>query len=141
MEKTANKSKTGRAGREEGETTLSLTALETEIMQVVWEKGNVSAGEVREALLERRPLAHTTILTVLEKLRRKKAVRVVPSTSRSKRFRAVVDKDTIACSLLDKLRNRFFGGSTVSLVAHLVNEQEIEESELDELRRLFEQNG
>lgn len=141
MEKNAIKAKAGRTAREEGETTLSLTALETEIMQVVWEKGNVSAGEVREALLERRPLAHTTILTVLEKLRRKKAVRVVPSTSRSKRFRAVVDKDTIACSLLDKLRSRFFGGSTVSLVAHLVNEQEIEDGELDELRRLFEQNG
>ena len=118
---------------------LRLTDLETEIMQVVWSKGNVSASEVREALMPHRPLAHTTILTVLEKLRRKRAVRVVPSLSRAKRFRACVEKDEVACRLIDKLCSRFFNGSTASLVAHLVKEQEIDQKELEEIRKLLDQ--
>jgi predicted transcriptional regulator len=115
----------------------ALSGLETEVMQVVWKRGTVSAGEVREALLPARPLAHTTILTVLENLRKKKAVRVVPSVGREKKFRAAVAKETVAGQLLGSLRRRFFNGSAASLVAHLIESGNVDDAELQEIRDLI----
>ena len=117
-----------------------LTGLETEIMQVVWRLGTVSAAEVREALSPDRPLARTTILTVLENLRKKKAVRVVPTVGREKKFRAGVAKETIAGQLLGSLRGRFFNGSAASLVAHLIKNGDVDQQELEEIREVIERS-
>jgi predicted transcriptional regulator len=117
-----------------------LTGLETEIMQVVWRLGTVSAAEVREALSPDRPLARTTILTVLENLRKKKAVRVVPTVGREKKFRAAVAKEAIAGQLLGSLRGRFFNGSAASLVAHLIKNGDVDKRELEEIREVIERS-
>jgi len=116
----------------------TLTGLETEIMQVVWRLGTVSAAEIREALSPERPLARTTILTVLENLRKKKAVRVVPTVGREKRFRAGVAKEAVAGRLLGNLRGRFFNGSAASLVAHLIQSGDVDKRELEEIREVIE---
>jgi predicted transcriptional regulator len=41
---------------------------ELEVMQVVWNYGGGSAREVYEAIRDRRPIAYTTVLTVLARL-------------------------------------------------------------------------
>jgi predicted transcriptional regulator len=115
-----------------------LTGLETEIMQVVWRLGTGSAAEVREALSPDRTLARTTILTVLENLRKKKAVRVVPTVGREKKFRAAVAKETVAGQLLGSLRGRFFNGSAATLVAHLSRNGDVDKQELEEIREVIE---
>lgn len=116
-----------------------LTDLETEIMQVVWKRPTATAAEVREALLPDRPLALTTVITVLERLRRKKMVHAVPTIERSRRYRAGIPKETIANNLLANLMRRFFNNSPASLVAHIVRHESIDESELNEIRDLFEE--
>lgn len=118
----------------------SLTGLETEIMQVLWEDGTVTAAEVREAMLPERPLARTTILTVLEKLRLKKAVRVMPSIGREKKFRARIKKETVAGELLRNLRGLYFDDSAASLVAHLIREGDVGKGELEAIRKIIDES-
>ena len=118
----------------------SLSGLETEVMQVVWRLGTVTGADVREALLPGRPLARTTVLTVLENLRKKKAVRVVPSVGREKKFRAAVARETVVSQVLRTLRGRFFEGSAASLVAHLIRSGEVDKRELDEIEKVIEQS-
>ena len=47
-----------------------LAALQLAIMQVLWERGEATVADVRNALKETRPLAHTTIGTMLAKMKR-----------------------------------------------------------------------
>jgi predicted transcriptional regulator len=122
------------------QTGAKLTGLEMEIMQVLWELGTATAGEIREALLPERPLAQTTILTVLEKLRKKKALRLVPTIGRARKFRPVIPKESVAEGLLKNLMGRFFDGSPASLVAHMVKDKGLDKKELEEIRRLLEQS-
>ena len=45
-----------------------LGELELEIMQVIWARQRVTVREVLEVLTERRPLAYTTVMTVMTRL-------------------------------------------------------------------------
>jgi predicted transcriptional regulator len=70
-----------------------LGALEAAIMDVLWRvPGPHRVRDVREQLTSRRPLAYTTVMTVLDNLHRKgwvdremdgRAYRYVPSTTRA----------------------------------------------------------
>jgi BlaI family transcriptional regulator, penicillinase repressor len=44
----------------------TLTDLELEIMKVVWDHHTVTVRDVHEALVKRRKVAYTTVLTVME---------------------------------------------------------------------------
>src|ERR1035438_8402644 len=50
----------------------TLTGQELEIMKIVWERGTVTVRDVYEALLERRKVAYTTVMTMLKILEQKK---------------------------------------------------------------------
>ena len=42
-----------------------LTVQDLEIMNVVWDRGEVTVREVHDALLERRAIAYTSVITIL----------------------------------------------------------------------------
>lgn len=48
-----------------------LGDLEAAIMAVVWQRGEVTVREVRDALAPTRPLAYTTVMTVMSRLAHK----------------------------------------------------------------------
>ena len=93
---------------------------------------------MREALLPGRPLALTTVLTVLGNLREKRAIRQVPSVGRAMKFRAVVPRERVAARSIKDIVSRYFQNSTASLMAHLVREGDLDESEMKEIRRMLD---
>ena len=112
-----------------------LSRLEAVIMGVLWNKGDSTAKEVREVLLETKPLAHTTVLTILSRLKEKGYIKEVPSLGRSLTFRPIVPREKIARTTVAELIARFFGGSPEELVAHLIEEKHLSQDDLDEIRR------
>jgi len=114
-----------------------LTPLELTVMQVVWERGNATAAEVGHALHKTRPLADTTIHTVLAKLREKGYIEPIPTVERSFRFAPCVPREHVARRSLRQLLNEFFGGSPQRLMAHLIQEEKVDEMELAEIQKLF----
>ncbi len=113
-----------------------LTPLELEIMNVLWETGPANVQTVQQKL--GRPLAYTTVQTMLNVLHRKghakrtlklKAFFYRPSTSRSE-----VVKQTMH-DVVDKL----FEGSASNLVMSLVQTKQISLEELDKLRDLIDE--
>jgi predicted transcriptional regulator len=48
-----------------------LGELEAAVMQVIWERGEVNVRAVQEALHPTRPLAYTTVMTVMSRLAQK----------------------------------------------------------------------
>ncbi len=118
-----------------------LTPLELTIMQILWERGNATAAEVGQALQEKRPLANTTIHTVLANLRKKGYVEPIPTVERALRFAPSVRREQVAGRWLTGLMSDFFGGSARRLMAHLIEEEKVDEAELAEIRRLLQSSS
>ena len=113
------------------------TPLELELMQIIWERGNATAAEVGEALGPRRPLAGTTIHTVLANLRKKGYLEPIPTVERALRFAPSVRREAVASRSLRRLIGNFFGGSPQRLMAHLIRGEAVDERELNEIRKLL----
>jgi predicted transcriptional regulator len=97
---------------------FDLPALELECMKAVWALGEATVEDVRARLLPERPLAYTTVMTVMGRLARKGLV------SRSKRGRAhvyasAIPRESVRDHAVDRLVENFFGGSREELRAHL----------------------
>ena len=113
-------------------TSKPLTPLELEIMNVLWDGGPASVQEVQERVS--RPLAYTTVQTMLNILvRKKRAKRTL--VDRSYRYRAAISREKAAGSTLRDLVDRMFGGSAEALVLNLVETSQLTP---ETLRRLHE---
>jgi BlaI family penicillinase repressor len=133
------KSKVDRVGSSK-RSASGLTELETDIMLVLWERGESTVAEVREYLVESRVLAHTTIITMLDRMCVKGVVRKVAGQSKAKRYRPVLRRELVADRLLSNVRTRFFDGSSASLFAHLLESGEVDEAELARIRSLLDRS-
>jgi predicted transcriptional regulator len=105
----------------------TLTPLELEIMQVLWEVGPCTVGEVQPKL--KAELAYTTVQTMLTVLLRKHKVKRVPE-GRAYRYRAAVSRERASGSALSDLVKRMFGGSSEALLMAMVDTQQITAEEL-----------
>jgi len=114
----------------------TLGDLQHAIMQVLWARVEVTVAEVHEALYDDRGLAPTTIATMLRKMEDKGVVahRV---EDRHFVYRPTVTEDEIRSSMVGELLERLFAGDPAALVSHLVADRDIDEVEIERLRRLL----
>jgi len=112
-----------------------LSRLEAVLMGVLWEKGDSTAKEVRAALLETKPLAHTTVLTILSRLKKKGYIKEVPSLGRSLTFRPIVPREKAAKASVEEVIAHFFDGSPEKLVTHLIENKHLSREDLDDIRK------
>jgi len=113
-----------------------LSALELEVMNVVWDLGDTTSADIVEAVTERRPLAPTTIRTVLAKIEEKGYIERVPTTERALRYRAVLPREAVATQTLRQMVGRLFGGSSKLAIAQLLTDEKLDAGELDEIQKM-----
>jgi BlaI family penicillinase repressor len=116
----------------------TLTDLETDIMNIVWQKGKVTVRDVYESLRETRPLAYTTVLTVLGTLTEKGVVHR-KMKDRTYVYRPRMSHEEAVTRNLRYVAGKFFEGSARSLAAHLIESEELSRQELEELHRMIEE--
>jgi len=92
--------------------------LELECLDVLWRVGESNVRTVQEALAGRRPLAYTTVMTMLERLARKQLV-TRRKTGRHFVYSPEVDRDTVRHRALRQLLDSLFDGSRTALVGFL----------------------
>ena len=105
----------------------TLTPLELEIMQVLWQAGPSTVAEVQPKL--KADLAYTTVQTMLNVLLRKKKVKRVQE-GRAHRYRPAVSRERASGSALSDLVKRMFGGSSEALLMAMVDTRQITAEEL-----------
>ena len=105
----------------------TLTPLELEIMQVLWQSGPSTVAEVQPKL--KAELAYTTVQTMLNVLLRKNKVKRVQE-GRAYRYRPAVSRGRATGSALSDLVKRMFGGSGEALLMAMVDTQQITAEEL-----------
>jgi len=113
----------------------SLTPLELEIMNVLWETGPADVRVVQSKL--DRELAYTTVQTMLNILHRKGKVKR-QLKHRAYLYRPSVSRTQIAKQTVSDLVDRLFGGSAESLVMSLVETGGLTSEKLAELKELID---
>ena len=112
-----------------------FTDRELDIMDVLWEHGPSTVADVRERLPI--DLAYTTVLTILRTLEEKGRVGH-EAEGRAYRYHALVERGEARVSALDRLTSKLFAGSTETLLAHLVSDQELSDAQLQRIRELLD---
>ena len=113
----------------------TLTGQELEIMKIVWERESVTVRDVYEALLEKRKVAYTTVMTMMKILEQKRYLRKNQADRAYVYTPAQPQKKVIGAMVRDFV-NRVFNGSAEPLLVHLVEEHDLSPEELEEIARL-----
>jgi predicted transcriptional regulator len=116
----------------------ALGAQELAIMKVVWRLGDVSVREVYETLRERRPVAYTTVMTMMNTVEAKGYLKKTLD-GRAYRYRPAVPESRVVTAMVREFVERVFDGSAGPLLAHLVSGATLSEKEREELRRLIDE--
>ncbi len=115
-----------------------LPEAELEVMQVLWGlEVPAPRAAVEEAMARVRPMAQTTLLTLLSRLAGKGFVRV-EKQGRSSVYTPLVSREDYQAQQSKRFVDRLFGGS-MSAFASALNASGIPKEDLDELRRLLEE--
>jgi len=119
---------------------VSLSELQITLMRVLWRRGEVSTADVAAELAEERGLKHTTVATLLTRLE-KRGVVAQRREGRQLFYRAVAGEAQVKRSMVADLIGALFDGDARELVAHLVQESEIEPGDLAKVRRRLARGG
>ena|SRR5580704_1875558 len=115
------------------------TELELQILKVLWRRSPQPVSEVREALAqEERKLAHTSVITTLNTMVRKKYLKRVKN-GKAFLFSPLVAEAEISRRMLRDVVNRVFDGSAKAVMLSLFDNEQVDAGELKELRRLINQ--
>ena len=115
-----------------------LTDAELEIMHVVWELDNATVREVHERLNQRRTLAYTTVMTMMNILEEKGHL-TRSKQGRAYRYEPVRPKSQVISGMVDDFVGKVFEGSARPLVLGLVEERKLSEKDLEEIARLIKE--
>ena len=110
---------------------------ELELLRVLWHSGPCSLGQICAALRLRRPIATTTVATILKVMLDKKLVRR-KSTPQGYLWSAKATRKIAATGMVRKLLDLLFDGSAQRLVAHLLESDQLSDQERKELRQLID---
>jgi BlaI family transcriptional regulator, penicillinase repressor len=113
----------------------TLTGQELEIMKVVWERERVTVRDVYEALLERRKVAYTTVMTMMKILEQKGFLKK-SQEDRAYVYRPAQPQRQVIGVMVRDFINRVFNGSAEPLLVHLVEEHHLSPKDLEEIARL-----
>jgi predicted transcriptional regulator len=104
-------------------------------MKIVWGRETATVRDVYEALLERRKVAYTTVMTMMKILEQKKYLKKTLA-DRAYVYRPAQPNGQVIGDMVRDFVNRVFNGSAEPLLVHLVEEHDLSSEDLEEIARL-----
>jgi BlaI family penicillinase repressor len=117
-----------------------LTSQELEIMKVVWSAGASTVRGVYEALLERRKIAYTTVMTMMNILEQKGYLKKTQK-DRAYVYQATKPQKQVIRGMVREFVDRVFNGSAEPLLLHLVEDRRLSEEDLNQIRDMMKEKS
>ena len=114
-----------------------VTALQLELLRVLWDRGASTVADVHAVLGGRRRLALTTVGTLLARLEKRGLVERL-GAARPFAYRASVAESELREARVSELTEQHFAGDASRLVMHLLERGELSREELARVRALLE---
>jgi predicted transcriptional regulator len=112
----------------------TLTGQELEIMKVIWKLGTPTVRQVYETLLERRKVAYTTVMTMMNILEQKGYLKKRQG-DRAFVYTPSKPEKLVIRGMVREFVDRVFNGAAEPLLLHLVEDDQLTKEELDEIRK------
>lgn len=116
----------------------SLSKGEMEVARVLWEIGSAGVREVFDALSNTRDMDYTTVQTYLRRLETK-GYASSKLKVRARIYTAKGRPGTVIRETVNDLVERLFGGQSLPLVRHLIEDRGMSPKEIHELKTLLDQ--
>lgn len=114
----------------------ALSRAEMEVARIVWTLREATVRQVLDNLPENREINYKTVQTFLRRLEAKGYL-LSRREGRSLIYAADVRPKQVVRDTVRDFIARLFNGSPMALLEHLVRDQGLEKSELDQLRQLL----
>ena len=118
--------------------TRTLTEQELEIMKVVWERKAATVREVYEELRERRSVAYTTVMTMMNVLEDKGYLEK-KSNGRAHVYTPTKPRHQVVGAMVRDFVDRVFDGASASLLLHLAKDSRLTERQRKAVQRIIEE--
>jgi len=106
-------------------------------MKLVWQRDSSTVRDIYEALLQRRKIAYTTVMTMMKILESKGYLKK-RLLDRAYVYRPARRKEQVIGKMIREFMDRVFNGSAEPLLVHLVKSRRIREKDLQKIRRMIE---
>jgi predicted transcriptional regulator len=113
-----------------------LTEVELELMNIVWELGGGTVNEVMARLPAERPLAYTSVATMLRILEQK-GVLASRKEGRGLHYQPLVEKATYQAFTLEQVVDKLFDGEPLALARRLIDGGVLSRKDLSSLKALL----
>ncbi|WP_319533070.1 BlaI/MecI/CopY family transcriptional regulator [uncultured Cohaesibacter sp.] len=114
-----------------------LTEVELEFMTRLWELGEGTVRDVMAKLAPERELAYTSAATIMRILEQKNFVES-KKEGKTYVYQALLTKDAYQTRFLKDISEKLFDNTPAALVARLVDDEDLSEEALNEIRVLLE---
>jgi BlaI family transcriptional regulator, penicillinase repressor len=117
--------------------TPRLTAPQLEILRVLWERSEATVVDIHQALQAVRPMAPTTIATLLSRLEKRGLV-TYRTEGRQYVYRALLQERDALQHALVEVTQGLFAGDVPTMVSQLLSSHEIRRGDLARVRELID---
>ena len=115
-----------------------ISEAEHAVMEVLWDRGTISATDVCDAICEERDWSLATVKTLLSRLVQKQAIATRPDGRRFL-YSPLIARSEYIGGESRRLVDRLFGGKAASLVAHLAETEALTEDDLTAIEALLKE--
>lgn len=117
---------------------VKISDAEWDVMEIVWQKRQITSGEVIGALVQVKDWHHRTIRTLLGRLVDKGVLSAEADGNRYV-YRATLSRTQCVRQASRSFVEKIFGGDVGSLLAHFVRDHRVSHEELTQLRELLKE--
>lgn len=115
-----------------------LTKLESELMNIIWEKEAVFVNDILDAMPEPKP-AYNTVSTIVRILVAKGFVGY-KSYGRSHQYYPLVSKEDYLKDYMNSVKHSFFDGSFTSMMSFFARKEKLTQEQIDEITDILNKN-
>jgi BlaI family penicillinase repressor len=116
----------------------TLTPQELAIMKVVWRLDKATVRDVYEALRDRRPVAYTTVMTMMKILEDKGYLKKA-LVDRAHVYRPAQKRQLVVGAMLRDFLDRVFDGAPDALLLHLAKDNKLTDKQRRIVKQLIEE--
>jgi predicted transcriptional regulator len=117
---------------------LTLTQVEHELMEIIWQLGEGTVNDVLAKLPKERKLAYTSVSTILRILQQKQVI-TAKKAGKKHIYVPLLSKKVFAKQSVAKVLDKVFAGCGSELVAYLLDAKKLSPAELDKIQNLLDE--
>jgi BlaI family transcriptional regulator, penicillinase repressor len=107
------------------------------VARLLWDKAPASVRQIHSSLPADQTMDFSTVQTYLRRLESKGYASSILD-GKTRIYSATTKPTTVVRNTVDELVKRLFGGSSMPLMRHLIQEHSVTKDELSELRQMIE---